>query len=149
MPTARRSRLPRKPTFLKQLKGTLHEERVNPREPRVPIGIPPVPAYLGPAEREAWAEFADVLTHHRTVSPVDFAAFELMACLLAASRKLHAAGEHSAKTTRRGLCPALRAAYTVDRHLLVLLKRFGIGPGEPSAVPLAGPAGPGLDAEFG
>ena len=69
---------PRKPSALHALEGTGRKHRMNPAEPRWPVGRPTKPAHIR-ARRDAsreWTRLLPFLLEQRTMSPVYRAAFE-------------------------------------------------------------------------
>lgn len=69
---------PRKPTALHQLEGTGRKHRLNPREPRWPVGRPTKPAHVAarPDASREWTRIVPVLLEQRVLSPAYRASLE-------------------------------------------------------------------------
>ncbi len=73
------------PTAVKQLRGTLRADRINPKEPqsRALTRAPKAPAWLSPRARAAWARLVPVVLRMRVLADGDQELLALLAHQLA------------------------------------------------------------------
>ena len=76
---------PRKPTALKELQGTMHEERRTPNELQLPPGCPAPPGHLAALGKRLWRDVAPVLADAGVLSTKQAGALEGMCGAYAAA----------------------------------------------------------------
>src|SRR6266545_2987232 len=75
------------PTALKVLAGNPGKRRLNRREPKPIVRLPPCPPHLKDVAREAWRRIGHRLTTLRVVTEADGAALELLCLAYAEYRR--------------------------------------------------------------
>ena len=127
------------PTVIKINRGTMKSTRVNPHEPKSPLGAPPRPSYLSKEEREVWDSYAAILLGMRVLTKNDGAALEQLACSTAEANRLRAVirkkGNTYETTTPQGstmVRPRFEVGMlrAVNCEVAMLLARFGLTPGD-------------------
>ena len=128
----------RKPTQLKRLAGTLRRDRVNPREPKPPRGLPTLPRGTSPAVRREHARLVRQLALMPGVATrADASALELAAYAFAEYRAAAAVvleqGPTYESTTQAGAVmhrarPAVAIAADAWRRAHAALQTFGLSP---------------------
>lgn len=134
---------PRKPTALKELRGTVKANTANPNEPRPERGFPVAPAHLSPEELTAWNQVTQIVGGMGVLTMADFFGVEELATaysnLLGLRRRIKAEGDLYEKRDIAGEVmkrpnPLVAMEQAQRRDFLALLTKFGLTPADRSRV---------------
>jgi P27 family predicted phage terminase small subunit len=135
-----------KPTILKELAGTMRDDRRNVNEPDLPAldRVPRCPAHLQGEARKAWRQVAKWLTDMRVLTEPDTHALEVYCDIYArwvhATEQLRTFGVMLSKDGNLFPSPYLRIVETCSQQMRQWMGEFGITPSSRSRVKAEKPA---------
>jgi P27 family predicted phage terminase small subunit len=136
------------PSALKVLAGNPGKRRLNRREPKPIVQLPPCPAHLKDVARQAWRQIGQRLTTLRVVTEADGPALELLCLAYQEYRRaigvVERRGPTYATRTPTGMIvrrrPEVAIASDAWRRVKAMLVEFGLTPAARSRVAAEPPA---------
>lgn len=130
------------PTHIKETKGTLRKDRMNPDEPKLPVKVPepgsPLLADMSPLAKQVMPHFATLLADMGVLTDPDAPALRLLCEAFAegieARNLIQRIGSPYYATSKPGgdvmyrPHPAVAMAADADRRFVVLANQFGLTP---------------------